>query len=52
MLEKATFPKALAHAVVRPVFKAADQKRIAERAIWRTTTYPRPDQSYPRGKKA
>lgn len=32
--------------------KAADQKLLAERAIARTTTYPRADRSYPQEKKS
>ena len=32
--------------------KAADQKRMAERAIARTESYPRQDRPYPRTKKA
>lgn len=32
--------------------KAADQEILADRAIARTTTYPRADLSYPQGKKA
>jgi integrase len=32
--------------------RAADRKRLADRAIARTTSYPRSDPSYPRSKKA
>jgi integrase len=39
-------------AEVERYIRDAEQKRMAERAIARTTSYPRVDQSYPREKKA